>query len=359
MLEMMNHLLCYLLCLFFYFSTIFGAKLPSSKPILPKISSFPRSSNKASITSSTKSTSTTTTRPALFRVVTDIDDTVKSSGAKNIFGIYLGGVDSQYKRGTFYPGAFQFSWELSSFNRKSKSASVPRVAVLTARAREFKFALALKPKSKIVQAFQKAGNKMGSKNEWGIGDVLYGSVVEWILQERKGIRKFDNFEILMKRDDLSNGNNRQKYVLVGDTGEKDEDAGIRIITKYPKRIKGIFLHTVKDTPNQSSIKLPNDRIYKGVPIMYFRTYVGAASKAVEAGLMDSKGLDRVIKQSRMDLLEIESKSIATFGRKDPTWASDLNKDIRGSKRIHQNLGMLLSGAEVFGFLRQFSTNKRF
>jgi len=27
-----------------------------------------------------------------FRVVTDIDDTVKSSGGKNIFGIYLGGV---------------------------------------------------------------------------------------------------------------------------------------------------------------------------------------------------------------------------------------------------------------------------
>ena len=75
--------------------------------------------------------------------------------------------------------------------------------------------------------------------------------------------------------------------------------------------------------------------------------------------MDSKGLNRVIKQSKIDLLEIESKSINRIGRKDPTWASDLNRDIERSKKLNQNLGMLLGGVEVFGFLKQFSTNKRF
>jgi hypothetical protein len=38
------------------------------------------------------------------KVVTDIDDCVKSSGGVKLCGIPLGGVDKQYDRGQFYPG---------------------------------------------------------------------------------------------------------------------------------------------------------------------------------------------------------------------------------------------------------------
>merc|ERR1719223_1825428 len=48
------------------------------------------------------------------KVVTDIDDTVVSSGGLNIFGIALGGIDKQYKRKQFYPGVVQFALELST-----------------------------------------------------------------------------------------------------------------------------------------------------------------------------------------------------------------------------------------------------
>ena len=33
-----------------------------------------------------------------------------------------------------------------------------------------------------------------------VGPVLYGSVAEWIAQDRKGLRKFTNFERLIEQD---------------------------------------------------------------------------------------------------------------------------------------------------------------
>ena len=38
-----------------------------------------------------------------------------------------------------------------------------------------------------------------------------------------GIRKFENFQLMLNKDDLHSGN--YDYIFVGDTGEKDEDAG--------------------------------------------------------------------------------------------------------------------------------------
>lgn len=84
--------------------------------------------------------------PACF----DIDDTLKSPGGVKIGGVALGGIDVQYPRGEFYPGVFQFMWELSLYSVKlnqrysddrEKSSddgsfvsklAPPKVAVLTA-----------------------------------------------------------------------------------------------------------------------------------------------------------------------------------------------------------------------------------
>ena len=94
----------------------------------------------------------------LTQVVSDIDDTLKSSGGVAVAGVSLGGIDVQYDRGDFYPGVFQFMWELSSFpvtlnqrhfaevragqagsgDNLDLRLSPPKVAVLTARAEELK-----------------------------------------------------------------------------------------------------------------------------------------------------------------------------------------------------------------------------
>ena len=70
-------------------------------------------------------------------MITDIDDTVKSSGGLRLLGVALGGIDTQYRRGQYYPGAFQFAFELSRFG-VPEGREPQRIAVLTARAREFK-----------------------------------------------------------------------------------------------------------------------------------------------------------------------------------------------------------------------------
>ncbi|KAL7531190.1 hypothetical protein ACHAWF_003668 [Thalassiosira exigua] len=158
----------------------------------------------------------------LTQVVSDIDDTLKSSGGVTVAGVALGGVDVQYSRGDFYPGVFQFMWELSLYSvtlnqryydeylvekrssseRLDRNISPPKVAVLTARAEEFKAALEIKDESKLAQAFRKTGeaSKVNPTNDWGIGPVLYGSVSEWIIQYKKGLRKFNNFERLLEQD---------------------------------------------------------------------------------------------------------------------------------------------------------------
>lgn len=51
---------------------------------------------------------------------------------------------------------------------KSMKGIPENVAVLTARAREFKFALALKPTDKLCSAYRAIGERNGYGN-WGIG----------------------------------------------------------------------------------------------------------------------------------------------------------------------------------------------
>eukprot|EP00981_Chlorochromonas_danica_P010503 scaffold3243_cov173-Ochromonas_danica.AAC.36 len=240
--------------------------------------------------------------PVVTKVITDIDDTVVSSGGLKLFGIALGGIDNLYKRGQFYPGAMQFALELSFPFRKAVSDLPARVAVLTARAREFKFALELRPSGKLCSAYRRIGDANGLDN-WGIGEVYYGSVAEWILHHRKGWRKFSNFERMLQNDDL-NSKHRHHYILIGDTGEKDEEAGERMAEKYPDRLRAIFMHTVYNH-NAPPSSVPKDRKSNGVPIFYFRTYVGAAIKAYEARLLDRQAVIRVTKHCVRDLQRLD------------------------------------------------------
>lgn len=265
----------------------------------PLFSSTPSSSKVSASTSRID-------RKRAIKIVTDLDDTVKSSGGVRLFGIPLGGIDTQYKRGTFYPGVFQFIFELSTSRVASaKDEAVNKVSVLTARAKEFKAALQLKPNDKTCTSFRNTGKRHGF-DDWGIGNVYYGSVREWVFNHLKGIRKLENFGIMLQDDSKLISNDQCDYYFVGDTGEKDEEAGERISATYPSKLKGIFLHAVTSTPDRSTFELPKDRIHNGVPIFYFRTYVGAAAKAFQHNLIDETSLLRVINQAKADLAEIES-----------------------------------------------------
>lgn len=147
------------------------------------------------------SLSSTTTANSIFtQVISDVDDTLKSSGGVNVAGVALGGIDVQYERGDFYPGVAEFMLEISRYGLSDVDATAPpKIAVLTARAEEFKVALEIKDSSKLAIALRTAGERLGISG-WGVGPVLYGSVAEWVVQFRKGLRKFTNFERLLQQD---------------------------------------------------------------------------------------------------------------------------------------------------------------
>lgn len=265
----------------------------------------------------------TTPLPHFTQVISDVDDTLKSSGGVNVAGVALGGIDVQYERGDFYPGVAEFMLEISSFG-SMRSLIPPKVAILTARAEEFKLALELKEDSKLAVAFRRAGENQGISN-WGLGPVLYGSVAEWVIQNRKGLRKFNNFERLLQQDPTGT---ILQYVYVGDTGELDQEASETMLREYPEVVKAAFLHVVSDRPDPP---IPPPKLINGRPVVFFRTYVGAAAMATELGLMDQEGLMRVVAAAKAKL--------APVSRENEKWV-DLEKDIRQAHRIAQQDAML-------------------
>jgi len=315
------------------------------------------------------------------QVVSDVDDTLKSSGGVNVGGVALGGIDVQYARGEVYPGVIEFILQMSmpqtavasvsadavtsnddeavgsntSKERRlsdddvrtkrdedvidpkkaltaSSSSSAQRrrvrpraamtppcVAILTARAKEFKAALKLKDDSPIAVKFRTAGEKAGVLG-WGIGPVLYGSVAEWIVQDRKGLRKFTNFELLIRQDPTGT---IMRYVYLGDTGELDQEAGETMLREYPEVVKAVFLHYVTDVPGPVE-STPPTRWINGRPIVFFRTYVGAAVAAVQLGYMSLNGLDKVAKAAQEQLSNVPKSS--------DKWI-DLNRDLDRAERL--------------------------
>ena len=230
------------------------------------------------------------------QIVTDIDDTIKSSGGLAIGAIELGGVDTSYARGSFYPGVFQFGLEISCC-RLALGASPAKVAVLTARAVEFRQFLEIKQSDKLCVRYAEAGSKRGLRPAWGVGPVLYGSVQEWICQERKGWRKAENFKLLRQSAPPS-----RRYVFVGDNGasERDLDAAERIAVDNPGALRAVFLHAVSSVDRPAP--LPEDfTLPGGVPVRYFRTYATAAAKACELGLLSSAAVERVLDAIEEDM----------------------------------------------------------
>ncbi len=113
-------------------------------------------------------------------------------------------------------------------------------------------------------------------------------------------------------------------MYVGDTGELDQEAGETMLREYPEVVLGVFLHVVSsDLPSSfppSGLNIPPPKLINGRPLVFFRTYVGAAAKATQLGLMEADGLMRVIEAAEMAL---KTQGIPTG---DSKWR-DLERDV--------------------------------
>lgn len=118
----------------------------------------------------------------------------------------------------------------------------------------------------------------------------------------------------------------RQYVFVGDIGELDQEAGETMLREYPEVVKAVFLHVVTDEVNASPI-IPATKFINGRPVVFFRTYVGAAVDAVQLGLMAIDGLRSVIDAAVEKLADVPETSDKWFDiRRDISRANILFKD---------------------------------
>lgn len=248
------------------------------------------------------------------QVIIDIDDTVKSSGGYKLFNVPLGGVDTQYGRGELYPGSFQFILELAMY-KMGKHRKPLLLAVLTTRIPQVPITV----DSALNLRLREVAEKRGVMN-WGIdcdNKILYSTLKEWVFNETRGEKKFVNFRKLHKF--VCNENSNARYIWIGDTGDKDLEAGEMMIKFFPGKIRAVFMHCVNPEDGPEGQRMPNDYYLKSVPVLFFRTYVGAAKKAVEHGLLNHNALSRVLVRAVLDLNENSTQDLSKW--------KDLIKDI--------------------------------
>ena len=165
--------------------------------------------------------------------------------------------------------------------------------------------------------------------QWGIGekDIYYGSVYEWIFQSRKGERKSKNFDLLLQNNNLNINKSTIKYIFIGDTGDRDENAAERMITKHGSTVLlAIFMHVVSLNPYGVVTPLPEDRVFESVPIFYFRTYVGAGMKAYQNGYITREALQNIIDESLQDLEYDHRIPQITNEQQTPSSCCNINSD---------------------------------
>ena len=95
-----------------------------------------------------------------------------------------------------------------------------------------------------------------------------------------------------------------QYVYVGDTGELDQEAGETMLREYPEVVQAVFLHVVSSDPPSSypfGLSIPPPKLINGRPLVFFRTYVGAAAKATQLGLLEADGMMRIVETAEQAL----------------------------------------------------------
>jgi hypothetical protein len=113
---------------------------------------------------------------------------------------------------------------------------------------------------------------------------------------------------------------------VGDTGELDQEAGETMLREYPEVVKAVFLHVVSDIMDPPPI-VPPPKFINGRPLVFFKTYVGAAVDAVQLGFMNAEGLKSVIKAA--------TEKLGSVPRTSDKW-TDIDRDMARANIILQS-----------------------
>jgi hypothetical protein len=101
-----------------------------------------------------------------------------------------------------------------------------------------------------------------------------------------------------------------------------------MLQEYPELVQAVFLHVVSEFPRPS---IPPPRLINGRPILFFRTYVGAAAMACQLGFIDKDGMMRVAASAQEALDKVD--------RSSDKW-KDLYQDLLEAEKTYRALSRL-------------------
>ena len=93
-----------------------------------------------------------------------------------------------------------------------------------------------------------------------------------------------------------------------------------MLREYPEVVKAVFLHVVSE---ERYPKIPSSKLINGRPLVFFRTYVGAATKACQLGLISEKAM--------MGVVSAAQESLENVARTSDKW-QDLYRDVNEAYR---------------------------
>lgn len=208
------------------------------------------------------------------KVLSDIDDTV-----------FCKLHDKRYPKGTLYPGVLAFQ-EALDMGPHDDPKSIGDLTFVTARPMDF-FGLV---ENHSRESLKKAG----------VADlsVLSGSLFSLVSLDSMAGKKLENIEHYVQLYP------EYRMTFMGDSGQGDVQVGERLWQEHADAMDAVFIHDVVGTDEEVRAAHAEHRVW------FHDTYVGAASKALELGLISQTGWRKVVGEAQQALDTIPWESDA-------------------------------------------------
>jgi hypothetical protein len=201
---------------------------------------------------------------AEIKILTDFDDTAVSTLS-----------DELHPTGTVYPGVLEF-WTALDAGATGSTLSLGDLVVVTARPT----ALLGLVEKRLHRHLHDIGMSGAS--------ILTGSIAAIFSDTgmaRQKLKVVEHLALLFPEYAL---------VFIGDSGQGDVYVGQGLYEQFGSRVKGVFIHDVTLPHDEISPPKYDRNALADKGIYFFDTYVGAATKAYELGLISADGFASVI-----------------------------------------------------------------
>ena len=160
----------------------------------------------------------------------------------------------------------------------------------------------------------------------GVSDkpnVMLGDVPGLLGSKRMAEKKYKNFT------EFAQLFPEYKYILVGDSGQGDAALGAQICKNFQQSFSGAFIHDISPEIETTGDGMRKSDYSKNFDFQFFRTYVGCAVQAFEAGLLsDPKSLLRISESAESELLNVQFRNTKKHERMKIERWQDLHTDIQ-------------------------------